>query len=583
MATRPTGHATRSRTLTGDIRTLFMVGSSLIIISLQMLALLAITASMQNDLVAKASITADEIQQLLIEPLYNVDEEQAKRIGQALLSSGRISGMVLSSAVSGTLIDEARTQGSSTRIQPLFREIRYKDLPLGTVWLYFSDRDIDRVQYLFLSIAALVIVSVIIANLLVNRLFVERRFRQPMEDIRRGIDTIAMGSYDFQISDTPFSDLNILVHTINEMASRISEKNIELMRLNTQLENRVEERTRELEISVQELRAAQELLVKTEKLTALGNLSAGIAHELNTPLGAILSANRLVGDFLETRFSELTEFLKQADARQREFFQKIMRLGLRPETLGKSEISMERRKVVRSVSAELSSAGIGNARSLADVLVDLGISDDVAEISESLVDEGAEATVQHAACMIQAIRMSRIIAIAVKKAANVVAALRSYISSESNDPDSLVHIDDDIRTVLVLMHNMLKYGIETTADFGGACTHGSSEKLSQVWLNLIRNSAQAMEFKGKLTIATRMNDTIAEVSIIDSGPGIPDDIKARIFDPFFTTKKQGEGLGLGLDICKRIVESHGGTITVDSVPGRTEFVVRLPAAPGVQP
>lgn len=560
-----------------------MVGSSLIIISLQMLALFAITTSMQNDLVAKAGITADEIQQLLIEPLYNVDEEQAKRIGQALLSSGRISGMVLNSAVSGTLIAEPRTQGAPTRIQPLYREIRYKDLPLGTVWLYFSDRDIKRVQYLFLSIAALVIVSVIIANLLVNRLFVERRFRQPMEDIRRGIDTIAMGSYNFQISDTPFSDLNILVHTINEMASRISEKNIELMKLNSQLENRVEERTKELEISVQELRAAQELLVKTEKLTALGNLSAGIAHELNTPLGAILSANRLVGDFLETRCSGLTEFLKQANAQQQEFFQRIMRLGLKPETLGKSEISMERRKVVRAVAMELSSAGVVNARSLADVLVDIGISDDVAEISESLVDEGAEATVLHAAHMIQAIRMSRIIAIAVKKAANVVAALRSYISSESNDPDSLVHIDDDIRTVLVLMHNMLKYGIETSVEFGSACTYGSSEKLSQVWLNLIRNSAQAMEFKGKLSIATRMDNAIAEVSIIDSGPGIPDDIKARIFDPFFTTKKQGEGLGLGLDICKRIVESHGGTITVGSMPGRTEFVVRLPAAIEAEP
>ena len=300
-------HAARSRTLTGEIRTLFIAGSSLIIISVQMIALLVITASMQNDLVAKASITADEIQQLLIEPLYNVDEEQAKRIGQALLSSGRVSGMVLDSSVSGVLLSETPAQRSAMRIQPLFREIRYKDLPLGTVWLYFSDSDINRVQYLFLSIAALVIVSVIIANLLVNRLFVERRFRQPMDEIRRGIDMIAMGSYNFQIRDTPFSDLNILVHTINEMASRISAKSIELVRLNTQLEDRVEERTRELEISVQELRAAQEVLVKTEKLTALGNLSAGIAHELNTPLGAILSGNRQVSDFLEHRFSELTE------------------------------------------------------------------------------------------------------------------------------------------------------------------------------------------------------------------------------------------------------------------------------------
>jgi|GEM_PF-1177970 len=571
-------HAARPRTLTGEIRTLFIAGSSLIIISVQMIALLVITASMQNDLVAKASITADEIQQLLIEPLYNVDEEQAKRIGQALLSSGRVSGMVLDSSVSGVLLSETPMQSSAMRIQPLFREIRYKDLPLGTVWLYFSDSDINRVQYLFLSIAALVIVSVVIANLLVNRLFVERRFRQPMDEIRRGIDMIAMGSYNFQIRDTPFSDLNILVHTINEMASRISAKSIELVRLNTQLEDRVEERTRELELSVQELGAAQEVLVKTEKLTALGNLSAGIAHELNTPLGAILSGNRQVSDFLEHRFSELTEFLKNSNSRQHEFFLTVLGLGLRQETLENSEISIDRRKVVRSVAAELTSVGITNGQAIADVLVDIGINDNMAAIIAFLEDDDAEATIFHAARVIQAIKMSRIIGIAVKKAAGVVAALRSYISPESQNPYSLVRIDDDIKTVLVLMHNMLKYGIRTTVEFGGACVHGSSEKLSQVWLNLIKNSAQAMEFKGELLIKTHMNKEMAEVSIIDSGPGIPDDIRVRIFDPFFTTKKSGEGLGLGLDICKRIVELYGGTIAVNSVPGRTEFMVSLPVA-----
>ncbi|HUW71283.1 MAG TPA: ATP-binding protein [bacterium] len=570
-------NARRTKTLTGEIRTLSMVGSSLIIISVQIIALLVITASMQNDLVAKASITADEIQQLLVEPLYNVDEEQAKRIGLALLSSGRVSGMVLDSSVSGVLLSVPGAQGSAMRIKPLFREIRYKDLPLGTVWLYFSDSDIKRVQYLFLSIATMVIFSVILANLLVNRFFVERRFRQPMDEIRRGIDTIAMGSYDFQIRDTPFSDLNILVHTINEMASRISDKNIELLKLNTQLENRVEERTKELEISVQELRAAQELLVKTEKLTALGDLSAGIAHELNTPLGAILSANRQVGDFLEHRFSELAQFLDKANERQYAFFLKVLELGLRPGTLDTSEIPMDRRKVVRSVAADLTSAGIANGSAIADVLVDIGINGDMMEIVAFLADGDAEATLSHAARVIQAIKMSRITAIAVTKAASVVAALRSYVSPGSQDPDSVVHIDEDIRTVLVLMHNMLKYGIRTTAEFGGACVRGSSEKLSQVWLNLIKNSAQAMGFKGELLIRTRMNKEMAEVSIIDSGPGIPDDIRARIFEPFFTTKKQGEGLGLGLDICKRIVELHGGTIVVDSVPGRTEFMVSLPA------
>jgi signal transduction histidine kinase len=102
--------------------------------------------------------------------------------------------------------------------------------------------------------------------------------------------------------------------------------------------------------------------------------------------------------------------------------------------------------------------------------------------------------------------------------------------------------------------------------------------LNQVWTNLLDNALDAMEInsKGRLEIKTKREREFVEVSVIDDGPGIPGEIKSRIFDPFFTTKEIGKGTGLGLDVVTRIVRQHNGSIKVNSVPGRTEFVVCFP-------
>jgi signal transduction histidine kinase len=101
-------------------------------------------------------------------------------------------------------------------------------------------------------------------------------------------------------------------------------------------------------------------------------------------------------------------------------------------------------------------------------------------------------------------------------------------------------------------------------------------ELNQVWTNLIHNAIQAMDGRGEILIETKVEKGGVEVAIQDTGPGIEPDVAARIFEPFFTTKAKGEGTGLGLSISARIVEKHGGTIRVDSRPGRTRFEVRLP-------
>ena len=132
--------------------------------------------------------------------------------------------------------------------------------------------------------------------------------------------------------------------------------------------------------------------------------------------------------------------------------------------------------------------------------------------------------------------------------------------------------------MLTLYYNQLKQGIEVIKNYPEDLPKIPCypDELNQVWTNLIHNAIQAMESKGTLTIDVKQQQENILVSIIDSGKGIPAEILPKIFQPFFTTKPAGEGSGLGLDIVKKIVDKHRGTISFQSVPGNTTFTVQLP-------
>jgi signal transduction histidine kinase len=167
---------------------------------------------------------------------------------------------------------------------------------------------------------------------------------------------------------------------------------------------------------------------------------------------------------------------------------------------------------------------------------------------------------------------------AVSRIAQLVAAVKEYsYMDRASEHDVNVHEGID-KTLLVLGHK-LRPGIQVLREYDEQLPtiRANGAELNQVWTNLIDNAIDAMNGNGQISIRTRHDSNMVDVEIGDHGPGIPSELVSRIFDPFFTTKEPGKGTGLGLDIVRRIVvDAHHGEISVESTPGGTRFLVRLP-------
>jgi signal transduction histidine kinase len=130
----------------------------------------------------------------------------------------------------------------------------------------------------------------------------------------------------------------------------------------------------------------------------------------------------------------------------------------------------------------------------------------------------------------------------------------------------------------MLRHELKRGSVRVEREYDEALPPitGSGSELNQVWTNLIDNAIDAVNGDGTITLRTRHDPDTVIVEIADDGPGIPEHVQTRIFEPFYTTKNVGEGTGLGLDVSRRIVDAHDGSIVFTTSPGDTRFVVSLP-------
>ena len=340
------------------------------------------------------------------------------------------------------------------------------------------------------------------------------------------------------------------------------------------LQQSLQEKNQNLQDTLEELKMAQTQLVQSEKMAALGHLVAGIAHEINTPLGAIRSSIGNIQDFFQQDLYQLPQFFCQLSSLERNFLLVLLKQANARQNILSSQ---EKRKIKKTLKRKLEIEEIDNADSIADVIVDLGLSEKLAVIIPLLKSDSGISVFNKIDRFFSLQKSTKTIEIATNKAAKIVFALKTYARHDLAEKKSQANIIEGIETVLTLYQNQFKQGVEVIKNYQPipqiSCY---PDELNQVWTNLIHNALQAMNYQGILTIDAESKLEKVIIKITDNGRGITEDILPKIFQPFFTTKPPEEGSGLGLDIVKKIIKKHRASIAVSSVPGKTSFTVSLP-------
>jgi len=369
----------------------------------------------------------------------------------------------------------------------------------------------------------------------------------------------------------------------NKITDALREREIQLQELNESLESLVSERTmrlsqsnQELSKTISDLKQAQAKLILSEKMASLGQLVAGIAHEINNPIAAVLASSRNLRDILYSNttspiYTEWMNLLPNVDSVKRSI--ELANLALNKKNTLTGRDRMDRRKTI-----ELWLVGNHQNSDIADDLVDLGIEiEDILSFEDLILGTNIDSFFNLLLKEISISKCLQIIDLAVERASKMTFALKNFSRYESNDEKIQFDLVDNLETVITIYQNQFKKDVVLNRKYDEIPQiFGYPEELLHLWTNLIYNGLQAMEFRGELTIEIiKLVDSVC-VKITDSGKGIPLENRDRIFEPFFTTKPLGEGSGLGLDISKKIIDRHRGDLYFESVPGKTTFFVKLP-------
>jgi signal transduction histidine kinase len=328
------------------------------------------------------------------------------------------------------------------------------------------------------------------------------------------------------------------------------------------------------------VRTYTEVEQQSQKLAALGKLSAGLAHELNNPSAAARRSAGILRECLaRLREAVRTSSIGPDDCAMLAEREEKIRVSLKPAQYKDEFERVEREEAIQTW---LEQRGVDNAWQLGPLLAEANLTDADLETFSKAAGPSLGPELTRFATLLEMDRIADELENSTVRISDLVKAIKEY---SYMDQASMQEVDltKSLDTTLTIMHHKLKRTITVTRDYAPDLpkVRAYGSELNQVWTNLIDNAADVMKDGGKLGVrAVRDNDYVL-VEISDNGPGIPAEIQSKIFEPFFTTKGVGEGTGLGLDIAYRIIRKIKGLITVKSVPGDTRFEVRIPIKPAV--
>jgi len=395
-----------------------------------------------------------------------------------------------------------------------------------------TKRTQDTIEYSRQLVSIFAIIALVLA--LGSGFIIARSIYIPLQKLKAAAAEIGKGNLDAQIDIKSTDEIGRVAASFKKMTDDLKRTTTSIDNLSREITDRKEAEQsaklacEELDKANRELKEMQSQLVQNANLASIGQLAAGVAHELNTPVGFVASNLEALEDYV-TKMQELLQMYGE--------------LTIEIETSRKSEL-LDKATVIGRTR---------NSMRMDFILEDLAV----------LFDDSREG---------------------LKRINNIVHTLSDFSRIDQLANLDTYNINDGIKTTLIVAMNEFKYGIDVETEFSEVpliiCNTG---QINQVLLNLLINAAQAIKSqergdKGNIKIKTYAthDDLVCEIS--DNGPGIGPDCLPQIFDPFYTTKPVGQGTGLGLSISYDIiVTKHKGKLLVDSSPGKgTQFIMKLP-------
>jgi signal transduction histidine kinase len=317
-----------------------------------------------------------------------------------------------------------------------------------------------------------------------------------------------------------------------------------------------------------------------EKLISLGTLAAGLMHELHNPGSAAKrAASQLRENLMRLQELSLRSSSKPKSPIQLQCMHDLLEHAVR-SCHAPALSSLDQADAEEEMSEWLQSANVENAYTIGPALVAIGFEKSELDCARAEFEaSGLSDMLNWLEALISSVSLVCAIEESIGRISDLVMAVKKFAY---DDRCTLRDVDvhDSIQSTLTILGHKLRQrqiSVVKRFDAGQPNIHTTGVAISQVWTNLIDNAIDASPQGGEIEVHTWSEPGFLGIGITDHGSGIPDEVRGKIFEPFFTTKPVGQGTGLGLDIVQRIVTlSFGGQIKVDSKPGRTQFVVRLP-------